>query len=245
MPEKSEFVSVCIIAKNCADTLPVTLTWALDNFEEINLVVDPNNEDSTRSVVRSFDMSNGEIHVKLQEFDNFSAQKNRAFAMATRPWVLSVDSDELYEIGTPWDKLTKIMERTKNDAASFNLYNLQADVRHFLPPILPKVRLMRSDIAMMDGKLVDEGLNFRDAKIVHFDYAHIHLGHIRPREALKLKGQDRIKFKDQDPCDGPGMIQHGVDWFINRNESWNQRAIRVPQEVDMTMDTYAKGFLDE
>lgn len=234
----SKNVSVCMIAKNCADIIDTSLRWAVDNFEEINIVVDTENADGTRNMVMCFADAWDSIHVKFHKFDNFSAQKNRAFEMATRPWVLSVDSDEIYEQDVEWDRLTESLDRSKIEVASFQLYNLQKDLDHYLPPILPKIRLIKRNIAKMDGRLVDEGLDFANRKTIHFPYAHIHFGHVRTEVALKQKGVDRVVYKQTDPCDGPGLTQFGDDWFIKRNESWDQRVTRVPRTVRETINKY-------
>lgn len=195
----SKNVSVCMIAKNCADIVDTSLRWAVDNFEEINVVVDTHNSDTTKSIIHFMADAWESIKVQYHKFDDFSSQKNRAFDMATTPWVLSVDSDEIYESGIEWDKLVGVLDRIGSEAASFRLYNLQLDLSHYKLPILPKVRLMRRDVAKMDGCLVDEGLDFANKKLTHFPYAHIHFGHVRSVKALKQKGFDRLRYKDTDP----------------------------------------------
>ena len=234
---KSKNVSVCIIAKNCADIISTTLRWATDNFEEVNVVVDPNNYDSTLRVVTLWGEN---LNILVREFDDFSTQKNKAFAMATRPWVLSVDSDEIYE-DIPWDKLVEGMDRAKADIGAFKIYNLQKDSDHFLLPLSYKPRLMRKEFASMDGKPVDESIDFSRGKIAYFPYAHIHFGHIRHTDALLEKGKDRIKFIDDDPCDGPGMKKHGTSWFVKRNESWDTRISECPKQVKKAVKKYYDG----
>lgn len=236
---KSKLVSVCMIAKNCADIVETSLNWATDNFKEINIVVDPENEDNTVEVIESWYPKFGNIiNVQYHPFDNFSSQKNRAFTMATKPWVLSVDTDEIYEQNIMWDKLVEVLERTKQDVGAFNIYHIQKDFEHFKPPIELKPRLMKKDVAKMDGKPVDEGIQLLKRKITYFPYAHIHFGHIRNEEALKIKGKDRIKFKDQDSCDGKGLNEHGTDWFIERNKKWNEQIERCPKEIVETIERY-------
>lgn len=236
-------VSVCMIAKNCSDVLPVSLGWATQNFEEVNVVVDVQNSDATDAVLATFsDKMN--INIISRRFDNFSSQKNAAFDMATRPWILSVDSDEIFEDGIPWDNILRPLEYGKVDVAAFDLYNLQIDKHHFKLPILPKPRLIRKSIAKMDGKPADEGLDLFNKKLILYPYALIHFGHIRDRDHLLLKGKDRIKFVDDDPCDGPGMKIHGENWFIERNKEWEKEGIvEVPFHVKLTIEKYAKEFI--
>lgn len=232
---KSKKIAVCMIAKNCADIIETSLRWATDNFEEVNVVCDTENDDNTLEVLRKWVPK---ITLWENEFDNFSAQKNRAFSMTTRSWILSVDSDEIYEMDIPWDKLVEGMERHDTNIGAFDLYNIQKDLDHYLLPVLPKPRLMKKEIASMDGKPVDEGINFMGQCIITYPYAHIHFGHVRKESALKLKGKDRIKFIEQDQCDGPGMKEHGEDWFIKRNEEWNRRISECPSQVKETIKRY-------
>lgn len=228
-------VSVCTIAKNCADIVEVMLRWATENFEEINIVVDTENSDNTLELLRSWVPK---INLKEHKFDNFSAQKQRAFDMATTPWVLSVDTDEIYESHIPWDMLVYGLDKSGKDVGAFHLYNIQRDLHHYKPPIEPKVRLIRREVAHMDGKPVDEGIRFTRGNMIVFPYAHIHFGHVRHIDALKLKGKDRVVFKDQDPCDGPGLNAHGEDWFIERNKAWDDIVVSCPKEVEKTIERY-------
>ncbi len=232
---KSTRVSVCIIAKNCADIIPVTLRWATANFEEINIVCDTENVDNTIEILESW---GDKITLKFHEFDNFSSQKNRAFAMATKPWVLSVDSDEIFEDDIPWDGITERMEKLNKDLGAFQLYNIQRDLDHYKLPLLPKPRLVRADNARMDGKPVDEEMNLDGVKPMMFPYAHIHFGHIRNKEALHQKGKDRIQWKDADPSGGPGLREHGENWFIARNEMWDKNIAPVPPWIRKTIKRY-------
>jgi glycosyltransferase involved in cell wall biosynthesis len=222
-----------MIAKNCADILPVSLAWATANFNEVNLIVDTDNDDDTLIEAHKFDRT---VLVEHNTFKNFSQQKNLAMSLASTPWVLSVDSDEIFE-ELEWDSLVDVMTRGGYDAASFALHNLQRDLYHYLPPVIPKVRLIRRDIAKMDGKPADEGLAFNNKRVMNFPYAMIHFGHVRNEKALKLKGKDRIKFINEDPCDGPGMKKHGEDWFIKRNEEWDKRVEKLPKHL---LDLVAK-----
>lgn len=236
MYEKSKLVSVCMIAKNCADTIPMTLLWAIDNFEEIIVVVSNHNDDRTLDEVSYYANKYPGIRVLVHEFDNFSSQKNRAFDMATKPWILSVDSDEIYEKNIPWDRIVTKMDSIGKTIGSFYLYNLQKDYFHYRVPMELKARLMKREIARMDGKSVDEGIDMSSGKVIQFPYAHIHFGHVRTEKALLLKGKDRIKFKDEDKCDGPGMEIHGERWFIERNKEWNNKIEKCPGEVILSIN---------
>ncbi|MBI2603887.1 MAG: glycosyltransferase family 2 protein [Deltaproteobacteria bacterium] len=56
------------------------------------IVVDSGSSDRTLEIAKQWGAS-----VYLRDFDNYAAQKNFAVSKATRPWVLSVDADEVLD----------------------------------------------------------------------------------------------------------------------------------------------------
>ena len=81
-------LSVIIITKNEADVIERCLrsvAWA----DEI-IVVDGNSSDDTAALARSL----GAKVDNAPDWPGFGPQKNRALALATGDWVLSLDADE-------------------------------------------------------------------------------------------------------------------------------------------------------
>jgi glycosyltransferase involved in cell wall biosynthesis len=81
-------LSVIFITLNEAPRLPATLQavrWA----DEI-IVVDSGSTDGTVELAQSLG-----ARVQVTDWPGFGAQKNRALALATCPWVLSLDADEV------------------------------------------------------------------------------------------------------------------------------------------------------
>jgi hypothetical protein len=227
-------VSICTIAKNCGDTIDMYFRWATANFEEINVVYCPNSEDDTVAKIRKwFEEQKGKpykIYLMSKEFDNFSAQWERSIAMASKPWIMIVGTDEIIE-EVDWDSYVEGIERVSDrfpekriNALSLLRYNLQRDLDHYKypgPELI--VRLVRRNLARFDGKLVDESLDTKDiGRVINTPFSIIHFGHVRSLEALKLKGKDRAVWKDDDPCDGEGLNRFGEDWFWKRNSAWNE-----------------------
>ncbi len=66
---------------NCLESLPSDC--------EI-IVLDSSSTDRTVAIAREYG-----ARVEARDFDDFAAQKNAAVALATRPWVLSLDADEV------------------------------------------------------------------------------------------------------------------------------------------------------
>ena len=221
--------SLCTIMKNCEDVLDTFFKWASQNFSEINIVVDPKNDDNTlRRVLYRSDYFN----VKVHPFDDFSSQKQRACDMCTKPYAVLIDSDEILE-EIPENGIENFMWRTNADVGVLPRYNFQGDDEHFLHYPDHQFRVIKvSSNVKMNGKPVDERLNTtKDHMLAILPWHILHYGHIREESALKLKGKDRIKFMNDDPCDGQPLLIHGEDWFIKRNELWNKEALSVPKNI--------------
>lgn len=221
-------VGISMIAGNTADTLDVFFQWATANFTEVNVVVQPDNYDNTRELVRHWKTAaGGVISVQEHPFDNFSAQFQRAIDMCSKPWCIQLGADEILA-EFPYDHLPKLMDRMQKKVAILPRFNLQRDWKHYnragYPDYQKRIIKMGYGIGM-NGAEVDETLNVdpKDCTVLEA-LPIIHFGHIRQREALIQKGKDRIKFADVDPCGGPNLKEHGIEWFVKRNHEWDRDA---------------------
>lgn len=88
--EEASRVTVTVIAKNEEDRLPAVLASVRSFAEEVIVVVDASSTDATEAVAREAGAT-----VLVRAFDGFGPQKNAAVALATTPWVLSIDADEV------------------------------------------------------------------------------------------------------------------------------------------------------
>jgi glycosyltransferase involved in cell wall biosynthesis len=82
-------ISVTVLTKNAAATLPETL-GALLKFPEV-VVYDTGSTDGTQAIAASFP----NVRLMEGEFRGFGRTHNEASSLATHPWVLSIDSDEV------------------------------------------------------------------------------------------------------------------------------------------------------
>lgn len=82
-------LSVVIITLNEAENLPRLLATLPTTGVEL-IVLDSNSTDATRDIAAKA----GAV-VQTRAFDQFAAQKNAAFDLATKPWILSLDADEV------------------------------------------------------------------------------------------------------------------------------------------------------
>jgi glycosyltransferase involved in cell wall biosynthesis len=81
-------LSVIIITKNEAARLGDCL--ASVKFADEIIVLDGDSTDATAEIARAH---GAQVH-QLADWPGFGPQKNRALALATKPWVLSIDADE-------------------------------------------------------------------------------------------------------------------------------------------------------
>jgi len=218
-------VSLACIVKNSEDVLDTFFLWAMDNFKEINVVVDDKNDDNTVGVAKYWADKSSSINLMIHPFDNFSSQKQRAYNMSTKEYSILIDADEILE-DIPPNGIENFMNATKSDYGLLHRYNLQRDDEHYNRQGYPDTQLrvirMSSGIRM-NGKLVDETLGVsQNHKGNILPWHIIHYGHVRSINALKLKGKDRLVFADHDSCDGEKLKEHGEDWFIERNVIWNR-----------------------
>lgn len=81
-------LSVIIITKNEASRLGDCL--ASVQFADEIIVLDGCSTDATADIARA----HGALVHQVADWPGFGSQKNRALALATKPWVLSIDADE-------------------------------------------------------------------------------------------------------------------------------------------------------
>lgn len=235
-------IGISAIAGNTADTLDVFFLWAIDNFEEVNVVVQPENYDNTIGLCCFYaDQYPDQVNLKVHEFDNFSAQFQRAIDMCSKDWTIQMGADEILA-DFPYDQLPKLMDRMKKDVGILPRFNLQRDHKHYNKEGYPdwQQRLIRMGAGVgMNGALVDEKLNASPSQMAILEALPIiHFGHIRPNSALQQKGIDRIKFAKDDPCDGPKLEEHGENWFIKRNEEWDREATSMMSQHVAWIEKY-------
>jgi glycosyltransferase involved in cell wall biosynthesis len=82
-------LSVILICKNEAHRLAATLEAV--RFADEIIVVESGSTDDTVAIARSI----ADIVVVTDDWPGFGPQKNRALDLATKEWVLSIDSDEI------------------------------------------------------------------------------------------------------------------------------------------------------
>ncbi|MFP4522851.1 MAG: glycosyltransferase, partial [Fibrobacterota bacterium] len=84
-------LSLCIIAKNEEENLPVLLESIKETCSQI-IVVDTGSGDATKEIARSF---GAEVYEKPWN-DNFSEARNFSLEKAAKPWVMWADADDYF-----------------------------------------------------------------------------------------------------------------------------------------------------
>jgi glycosyltransferase involved in cell wall biosynthesis len=85
-------LSVVLIVKNAAPYLARCLQSV--SFADEIIVLDSGSSDSTIEIARAY---TNKVHVEA-DWQGFGLQKNRALALATGDWVLSIDADEVVSV---------------------------------------------------------------------------------------------------------------------------------------------------
>lgn len=237
-------IGLSITAGNTADTLPVFFKWAIEHFTEINVVVQPNNFDDTLDIIKEWERKHSDvINVKINEFDNFSNQAQRAIDMCSKDWCIILDSDEI--LGDfPYNEIPTFMSRVNKRVGILPRYNLQKDINHYHTIGYPDYQaciIKMNEGIKFNGKVVDESLEFKQSDSIVIDAVPIiHFGHIRPSHSLLQKGKDRIKFANEDPCDGPSLKKYGIEWFSFRNNLFNKELSKMPRHHILWIRKYVK-----
>ncbi len=81
-------ISVAIITKNAAATLSKTLS-SLTDFAEV-VIYDNGSDDETPEIANRYP----NVKFQVGHFEGFGPTKNRAIALASNDWILSLDADE-------------------------------------------------------------------------------------------------------------------------------------------------------
>lgn len=150
-------VSVCILCLNEADRLPRCLA-PLGDFAE-TIVVDSGSTDGSRDICRKY----GVVPVE-SPWAGFSAQRNKAFALASQKWILWIDADEVIRPEL-LAEIRKLFADGEPDCSAFRVNRLVIfegrEIRHgnWFPDRC--IRLFRADRWSMPERDVHESLEIR------------------------------------------------------------------------------------
>ena len=169
-------LAVVIITLNEQERLGLCL-GALPAGVEI-IVLDSGSSDRTCAIAASHG-----AHVATRAFTNFAEQKNFAIDMATRPWVLSLDADEVLDAQAiaALPGLTAAAEVAKNGFVAYRLRRRLVFLGrplHFGKAVDRPIRLFRRGSACFvsdihEGLVVDGRVGQLPGEARHFSYADL------------------------------------------------------------------------
>ena len=145
-------LSAILITRNEAHNLEACLKSLQGLADEI-VVVDTRSSDETVAIAQRF----GATVSQPDDWPGFGPQKNRALALATRPWILSIDADERV---TPELAAEIQQAMARNDFAAYTMGRLSWYCGKFIqhagwrPDYV--LRLFRRDCAQFSNDLVHE-----------------------------------------------------------------------------------------
>lgn len=170
-------ITAIVITKNEERNIRRCLA-SLQGIAEEVIVLDSFSEDETREICEEFG-----VKFVQQEWLGFSATKNLGNEMATHPWILSLDADEMLTT-----ELRSSILEVKNDpkgAYSFNrlAFYCGKPIKHcgWYPD--RKLRLFPRGKARWEGEYVHEQLKVdADVKVTHLKGDLLHFSYYTIRE---------------------------------------------------------------
>ena len=161
-------ISVCILAKNCAETLEKTLA-STRSFPEA-LLLDNGSTDGTLKIACAFP----NVRVFESEFLGFGPLRNKAASMASCDWILALDSDEI--LSPPLLEEISQLKLDPSFAYSIprhNYYNGKR-IRGCGWGGDKVIRLYHRSVARYHTDLVHESLDSSNTKIVELKHPILH-----------------------------------------------------------------------
>jgi glycosyltransferase involved in cell wall biosynthesis len=134
----SETISCCLIARNCADTLPAALKSIKGHVDEIVVVLAGESTDNTPAIAKKY----ADIVEPFEWIDDFSAARNFSFSLASGDWLFWIDSDDVVE--NPQELRKLIVEAPKNVVALWMPYFYSVDGSGNVNTMFDRERLLRA-----------------------------------------------------------------------------------------------------
>jgi hypothetical protein len=235
----NKLVTACMVAQNCEDTIKMVLEELVKNFENIIIVYD-DSFDNTESILQQYLKLYPSIKLYKNKFIDIGQQKTYATSMAETGWVIIIDSDEFIS-EVDFDKYVTFAEKNNIGAYYFKRYNLINDLYHYRSVGFPdnQLRMMRKIHSKVYEPVHHRYYDIpKGMKIMEINQGYlVHLGDIRNEKYLIQKGKDRIKFVDNDECDG-NQLKEDINWFVTRKELWKKDAELLPENIQNLIRGY-------
>ena len=226
MPALSK-LSVILITKNEAANIEACLRSVA--FADQIIVMDSGSSDETVAIARRM---GAQVQV-TSDWPGFGVQKNRALALATYPWVLSIDADERVPVELQAEILRVVRGRPGTQIA-WEIPRLTQFcgqwIRHcgWTPDYV--TRLFRSDVARFSEDLVHERVVLAAGTVGRFQTRLLHYSFPTPTHYLRK------------------LEQYSHAWAVQRYQAGQRagvvRAIAAAIAAFVRSYFFRLGFLD-
>lgn len=107
-------ISVAVVARDAASTLPQCLESILPVSDDIVVVVDNRTQDNTAVIAQKY-----KARVFFRRFDDFASQKNYALSQTIHNWVFALDADEQLS-----PELSQEISNLKFQSSNYSAYTI-------------------------------------------------------------------------------------------------------------------------
>lgn len=183
-------LSVCMIARDEAQTIKESILSVLDIATEV-ILVDTGSNDSTPVIAE-------ELGVRVYRYpwnNSFSEARNRALSHAQQPWVLCLDADEVLENGQ-CEKIRRMLTKPSADAYTVRICNLLGTIEQNEVMTGHALRLFRRDSRYQyRGRIheeVESSILETGGVIAASDINVIHYGYLEELTTLKSRYERNV-----------------------------------------------------
>ncbi len=169
-----DMISAVIICRNEEDNIGTCISAVLPWVDEV-VVVDSGSTDATLDVIQSFGIR--PVH---HEFEGFGRQKQFACSLATHPWILSLDADEVVSPELGQHIRTTLMGSTNTAFRLTRRFRfLGRTFMHGHGAVDYPIRLFKKDLCSFDDSLVHESVQVTgsigriEGELLHTSYTSL------------------------------------------------------------------------
>ncbi|WP_164545416.1 glycosyltransferase family 2 protein [Paenibacillus albus] len=242
--KKASLISLCMIVKDEAASLPRCLQSVQDVVDQI-VVVDTGSTDDTVAIAKRF----GATVVRAQWTNDFAAARNRGLAFASGEWILFLDADEELDAGTGV-QLRQLAQQREITGYFLNIWNYMGESGSEGATINPVLRMFRNDKRYrFEGRIHEQiagpithhtptaRFHLSDAIIHHYGYK-------REIVLAKNKLERNRELLERAVLEEPDNRFHwynlGVEYFRGRAVEDALRAFRQARDgIDYAAVSYA------
>lgn len=232
-------ISVCMILKDCEDTIRRALDSVKGIAWEIVVVMDSRSSDDTERIVRE----EYGARVFSREWTGFSDQRNHGMAQARGDWLLFLDGDEeIKNLGGLMEDVAAAHEHGM-DIIACRVQTVDGDARPHESEI--QLRLARESRRCRFRYPIHNQLQgWRPEKVLQSDclFWAWYVGDMRPRHERNLAGLLRMRDASEH---GSDEWQHATFYLCKSHamvHEWSASARYARDLIDVTPDHPAYSF---